>query len=44
MTPIWTEDVWNQLNAKQKVNVEHVIFKTRDALRKLYPVTYADAF
>ena len=42
--PIWVEDVINQLTSRQKMNVEHIIFKTKEALRKLYPVTYADTY
>jgi hypothetical protein len=26
------------------MNVEHIVMKTKDFLRKLYPVVYADEF
>lgn len=42
--PIWTEDVVNQLSSRMRMNVEHLIFKTKEVLRKLYPVTFADGF
>ena len=42
--PIWAEDVLSQLTSRQKMNVAHMIFKTKEMLRKLYPVTYADNF
>jgi hypothetical protein len=38
---IWSEDVIPNLD---KMNVEHVIQKTRECLRKIYPVLYADEF
>jgi hypothetical protein len=41
---IWAEDVLNQLTSRQKMNVQHMIFKTKETLRKLYPVTYAENF
>lgn len=44
LTNIWAEDVWNQLTAKQKMNVEHIVLKTCEYLRKLYPVIYSEGF
>ena len=44
IVPIWTEDVWSTLTANEKMNVENVILKTREFLRRLYPVIYADEF
>ena len=38
---IWSEDVIPNLD---KMNMEHVIQKTRECLRKIYPVLYADEF
>jgi hypothetical protein len=44
VVPIWMEDVWSTMSAKQKVNVEHVMMKTKEFLRKLYPVMYSQEF
>ena len=44
LAPIWAEDVLGQLTSRQRMNVEHIVFKTKEALRKLYPVTYAEGF
>jgi len=44
LAPIWAEDVLNTLNSKQKVNIEYIILKTKEVIRKLYPVLYAEEF
>jgi hypothetical protein len=44
LVTVWSDDVLAQLTAKQKMNVEHVMMKTCEYLRKIYPVIYADAF
>lgn len=41
---IWADDFWNGINDKQKLNVEYVIQKTTEFIKKLYPVLYADEF
>jgi hypothetical protein len=38
---IWSEDFLPNLD---KMNMEHVIQKTRECLRKIYPVLYAEEF
>jgi hypothetical protein len=38
---IWSEDFLPNLD---KMNMEHVIQKTRECLRKIYPVIYAEEF
>ena len=38
---IWSEDFTPNLD---KMNIEHVIQKTRECLRKIYPVLYAEEF
>ena len=41
---IWSEDVWSQLNAKQKTNIEMIMIKTKDFIQRIYPVIYAEEF
>ena len=41
---IWSEDVWAQLNARQKLNVEFIMLKTKEYIQKLYPVIYSEEF
>lgn len=38
---VWSEDFTPNLD---KMNIEHVIQKTRECLRKIYPVLYAEEF
>ena len=38
---IWSEDFLPNLD---KMNIDHVIQKTRECLRKIYPVLYAEEF
>jgi len=44
LVTIWAEDILSQLTSRQKMNVSHMIFKAKEVLRKLYPVTYAETF
>lgn len=44
LVQIWSEDVWEVLSAREKLNVELVILKTKEFIRKLYPVIYSEEF
>jgi len=41
---IWSEDVWAKLDARQKLNVEFIMAKTKEFIQKLYPVVYSEEF
>lgn len=36
--------MWAQLNARQKLNVEFIMLKTKEYIQKLYPVIYSEEF
>ena len=44
VSQIWSEDVWAPMNSKQRQNIENLILKTKEFLRRLYPVLYAERF
>jgi hypothetical protein len=41
---VWSEDFWGPLNEKQKSNVDVVMQKSTEFIKKLYPVIYSEAF